>query len=187
MHLPKYRDFMGDSSLDEAYLSQWQDGSASYLITGDEGCLVGVAAAADAILQQALQRNVPESKMGTEHACSHYSNAGTTSAYVAPALFTPAFGGLNVHYGRAPWVNVLYYAQGKMGLPGDMAALYVPSVHGGNPGVKLFNAGSEARRVSARRIYPGKAGTLKLLHTPESDDLIDVIVEPKEAVQIEFS
>ena len=74
-----------------------------------------------------------------------------------------------------------------MGLPGDVAALYVPSVNGGNPGVKLFNTGSESRKVSVRQIYPGKTGTLKLLQMPESDDLIDVIVEPKEAVQIEFS
>lgn len=185
VHLPKYRDFTGDTSLDKVYLSQWPDGSASYLLTGDEDCLVGIAAAADAILKQAIQRNVPGSNMGTDHACSHYSNAGTTSAYVAPALFMPVFGGLNVHYGRAPWVNVLYYIDGKMGLPADMAALYAPSVNSGR-GVKLFNAGSRQQKVSIRVVDSSSPGTLKLLQPPKPEDLINIVVESGNKAQISF-
>ncbi|MBD3181109.1 hypothetical protein GF312_02385 [Candidatus Poribacteria bacterium] len=185
VHLPKYRDFTGDTSLDREYLSQWSDGSASYLLTGNEDCLIGVASAADAILKQAIQRNVPDSKMGTDHACSHYSNAGTTSAYVAPALFMPVFGGLNVHYGRAPWVNVLYYTGGKIGLPEDMAVLYIPSVDG-HSGVKFFNAGTKQSKINVQLINPAKGENLKLLQPPKPENLIDIVVEPGSLGQIIF-
>ena len=184
IHLPKYRDFTGDNSLNEAYLSQWPDGPASYLLTGDEGRLEGSAAGAKKIFRETLVRNT--GKLSSEGACSHKGNAGASSAYVVPALFLPAFGGLNIHYGRAPWVNVLYYTDGRMGLPADMAVLYVPPVNGCRPGTKLFNAGSESQKVSVRPVNPAKPGTLKLLQRPKPEDLIDSTVEPGQLVLIEF-
>jgi len=187
IHLPKYRDFIGDDSLDEAYLNQWADGSSSYLITGEEACLVGSAAAADAIFQQALQRNIPGSSMGTNHACSHYSNAGSSSAYVAPALFMPAFGGLNVHYGRAPWVNVLYYTEGQIGLPENVAAIYIPSSQNSKRGAKLFNAGIKKQNINVLPVDPLKSGSLKLLKAPEKERLINVTVEPGETTLVDLS
>ena len=184
VHLPKYRDFTGDNSLNEAYLSQWPKGPASYLLSGDEDRLAGSAAGTKKIFQETLVRN--KGQLSSHAACAHTSNAGTSSAYIAPALFLPAFGGLNIHYGRAPWVDVLYYTDGRMGLPADVAVLYVPPVNGGKPGVKLFNAGSESQKVSARPVNPAKPGTLKLLQQPKPEDLIDSTVEPRELVHIEF-
>ena len=188
VHLPKYRDFTGDTSLDAMYLDQWPNGPCSYLITGQEDRLTGSMDMAKALLSQALLRNSGSwgEKFVVNHACARGSNAGTSSADVAPALFMPAFGGLNSHYGRAPWVNVLYYTDGRMGLPAGMAVLYVPAVNGGKPGVKLFNAGSESQKVSVRPVNPAKPGTLKLLQQPKPEDLIDSTIEPGELVHVEF-
>ena len=36
VHLPRYRDFTGDTSLDEIYLEQWPNGPCSYLLTSQE-------------------------------------------------------------------------------------------------------------------------------------------------------
>ena len=123
--------------------------------------------------------------MTTEHACNVLSNAGASSAYVAPGLFMPLFGGLNVHYGRAPWVNVLYYTDGKIGLPKDVAALYVPGVDGGKPGVKLANTGYEMHNVGVRPVDPAVPENL-VLTAPAPKGLIEATVEPGEAKLVTF-
>lgn len=187
VHLPKYRDFTGDASLDGMYLERWHDGSCSYLLTGQEERVLGAASAAEAVLHRTIMRNSGRwgQNMTTEHACNVLSNAGTSSAYVAPALFIPVFGGLNVHFGRAPWVNVLYYSDGRAGLPPDVAALYVPDAHGNGRGVKLANAGSSLRSLSIRPVTPGRPGNLFLLE-PAPKGLIDVTIEPGEVAEVCF-
>ncbi|MHC4983438.1 MAG: hypothetical protein ACYTF6_09775, partial [Planctomycetota bacterium] len=165
LHLPKYRNFTGDTSLDGAYLAQWPDGPSAYLLTGEEKRLLGAASAAEALFAQTVARNAGRfgKQFICEHACNVLSNAGASSAYVAPALFMPAFGGLNVHYGRAAWVNVLYYTDGRIGLPADVAALYVPAIDAdARPAVKLANAGHAPQTIAVRRLEPVKSGELVL-------------------------
>ena len=186
VHLPKYRDFMADTSLDAPYLEQWPDGVCSYLLTGDEDRLLGSATASEAILTQTLLRNrgLFGDQFSTKHACNAMSVAGTTSAYVAPALFMPVFGGLNVHYGRAPWVNVLYYTDGAIGLPEDVAALYVPAVQGKGHSVKLANAGTKIQNVAVHPVNPLESGKL-VLTAPAG--LTEVTVKPGEVVEAGMS
>jgi len=188
VHLPKYRDFTGDTSLDEMYLDQWPNGPCSYLLTGQEDRLVGSMAMAEAVFSQALVRNSGSwgKKFATGHACSRDSNAGTSSADVAPALFMPAFGGLNVHYGRAPWVNVLYYANGHIGLPADVAALYVPVDDAGKKGVKLANTGGEKRKVAIRSVNPVKPENV-VLTSPAPEGLTEVTLHPGEVKMVSVS
>jgi len=185
VHLPKYRDFTGDTSLDAMYLKQWPNGPCSYLLTGQEDRLVGSASMAEAVFSQALVRNSGRwgKQFSTDHACSRASNAGTSSADVAPALFMPAFGGLNVHYGRAPWVQVLYYTNGRVGLPADVAALYVPASDDGKKGVKLANTGSQTRKVAVRSVDPSKPENIVLI-TPAPQGLIEVTLEPGEVSEL---
>jgi len=187
VHLPKYRDFTGDTSLDVPYLEQWPNGPCSYLLTGQEDRLTGCAATAEAVFAQALIRNSGRwgSAFATDHACNRRSNAGASSAEVAPALFLPVFGGLNVYFGRAPWVNVLYYANGKIGLPGEVAALYVPAVDGEGPGAKLANAGDATVTVGLRQVNPSGTDCV-VLTDPPPDALIEVTLERGEVRQISF-
>jgi len=187
IHLPKYRDFTGDTSIDDMYLDQWPNGPCSYLLTGQEDRLVASLAMAEAVFSQALVRNSGRwgKKFATDHACSRPSNAGTSSADVAPALFMPAFGGLNVHYGRAPWVNVLYYTNGHIGLPADVAALYIPANNGGKPGVKIANSGSEIRKISIRPVNPVKPENIVLIASA-AEGLIEVMLNPGEVKLIQF-
>jgi len=188
VHLPKYRDFTGDTSIDQAYLEHRPEGVCAYLLTGDENRLLGVASAAEAVFAQTIARNA--GRLGRqfvcEHACNALSNAGASSAYVAPSLFMPVFGGLNVHYGRAPWVNVLYYTAGRIGLPDDVAALYVPPAPGRPRGAKLVNAASQPHTVALRPVAWNETGRL-VLTAPPPDDLIEVTVAPGAVTQVDFS
>lgn len=175
LHLPKYRDVTGDTSLDETYLANWPVGVPAYLLTGDEDRLLGRASAAEAVFAQTLYRNSMPN-FACNHACNMLSNAGCSSAYVAPALFLPAFGGLNVHYGRAPWVDVLYYTGGRIGLPADVAALYVPSAGGHPCGVRLCNTGSKPCTISLRPVEMSRPARL-LLTEAAREGLAEVTVE----------
>lgn len=181
VHLPKYRDMTGDDSLDAAYLENWPFGPCSCLLTGDPRRLTGVAKQADAAFQQALARNRGDfgPDIAIDHACDVMSNAGASSAYAMPALFMPALGGLGVHFGRAPWVNVLYYSGGKLGLPEDVAALYAPATESGAPKILLANNGEAPRTVAIRFIDP--AATTKLsLSAPQPAGLAEVALPPGE-------
>jgi hypothetical protein len=97
----------------------------------------------------------------------------------------PAFGGLNVHYGRAPWVKVLYYTNGKIGLPEDVAALYVPAVNGRMPGVKLANRGRVSHKVAVRPVDPVRPDNI-ILTAPAPSGLREVTVEPGQVVLVTF-
>jgi len=180
VHLPKYRDLTGDTSLDEIYLEQWPNGACSYLLTGQEDRLIGSAAIAEALFLQALVRNSGRwgKKFATDHACNRMSNAGTSSADVAPSLFMPIFGGLNVHYGRAPWVDVLYYTDEHIGLPEGVAALYIPPVDNNPKGVKFVNTDRQSHSVAIRSISPNKPGNI-VLTEPQPERLISVSLPPK--------
>ena len=187
VHLPKYRAFTGDTTCDERYLEQWPEGACSYLLTGDEERILGEASAAAAIFNQALWRNSGSlgDRFATTHACNPISNAGTSSAYVAPALFLPIFGGLNVHYGRAPWIHILYYTDHRPGLPDDVAALYVPALNGSRPGAKFVNTGDRFHTVAVRPIDPTTPDNLVLTEAPP-EGLQQVTLAPHRMVQIEF-
>ncbi len=185
VHLPKYRHITGDTSLDAAYLAQWPVGPCSYLLTGDPVRLTGVAALADATFRQALRRNSGDfgPDFAVDHACDVASNAGTSSAYVMPALFMPALGGLGVHYGRAPWLRVLYYSDGQLGLPADIAARYVPATEAGRPIVELYNSGDTPHRIGVRGIDPATTTGLAL-DAPPRTDLRPVAVPPGAVTQV---
>lgn len=187
IHLPKYRDITGDRTLESTYLSQWSTGPGAFLLDGDPRRLVGAAEQADAAFRQALARN--RGDFGPEHvvnhACDKLSNAGTSSAWIMPTLFMPALGGLGIHFGRAPWLNVLYYSEGRLGLPADVAALWFPPAAGRPARVRLFNAGDRSRTVSARgldparttRLVPGDApaaGLPEMTLAPGAEDELDL-------------
>ena len=184
LHYPKYRDVTGDTSLDEQFLSGFPDGIGAYLVSGEVDCFLGHACAAEAVFTSTVRRNRDEN-LACTHACNIHSNAGTTSAYVAPALFMPVFGGLNVHYGRAPWVKVLYYTGGRVGLPPEVAALYVPGLDGRPGGVRLFNAGTEPCAVAARPVDMSKPTTLRFTEAaPEG--IPEVTVRPGHEQEVVF-
>jgi hypothetical protein len=183
VHLPKYRDVVKDTSLDESYLATWPDGVTSYLLTGDIARIEGSASIAWGLFGQSLMRNcgVWGDQFATDHACNALSIAGSSSAYVMPALFMPALGGLGVHYGRAPWINVLYYTRGRIGLPPDVAALYVPCKNG-SPAVQLANSGDSARTIAVRRIDPLETSRL-VLTAPAPEGLKEVTIGPGEVAE----
>ena len=79
-----------------------------------------------------------------------------------PALFLPALGGLAIHFGRAPWVNVLYYTDGQLGLPPDVAALYVPPSTDSPAHVKLANSAPTPITIGVRKIDPLQSTRLSL-------------------------
>ncbi len=187
VHLPKYRDFTGDKTLDERYIEQWPDGACAYLLTGDEERILGGASGAAALFTQALWRNSGcfGDKFATIHACNTISNAGTSSAYIAPALFMPVFGGLHVHYGRAPWINVLYYTNGRPGLPENVAALYVPPENGNKPGAKFVNTDNRSHTVFVRPVDPASPENLALTET-QPEGLQEITLEPNRGVEIAF-
>ncbi len=182
VHLPKYRDITGDKSLDDAYLQRWPIGPCSYLLTGDTNRLTGVAQAAEAAFRQAQSRNRGDfgQSFATDHSCSAASNA-SKSTYVMPNLFSPALGGLGVHFGRAPWVNVLYYTDGKPGLPDDVAALYVPPHNDELPKVRLVNCGTVAYTISPQCINPAEETRLVLTaHKP--DEIKEIVIEAGQSI-----
>ncbi len=187
VHLPKYRDITGDTGMNDIYLGHWPTGPCSYLLTGDASRLTGVAGEAEIAFRRALARNSGE--FGPEfinaHACGVTSNAGTTSAYVMPALFMPALGGLGVHYGRAPWLNVLYYTEAGIGLPVDVAALYVPCRDGSPPHVKLANCGDRSRKIAVRRIDPAQSTGL-VLTAGQPAGLTEITLNPGQVKEAEL-
>ncbi len=187
IHLPKYRDITGDHSLDSMYLDRWIFGPCSYLLAGDPFRLTGVMEKAGAEFAQALLRNRGEfgPEVATDHACDGFSNAGVSSAYVMPALFMPALGGLGVHFGRAPWLKVLYYTDSELGLPPDVAALYMPNRDGAAPGVRLNNRGDTERKIGVSRIDP-KSDTRLEPADIQPQNLIQKIVSPGCTVHIEL-
>ena len=89
----------------------------------------------------------------------------------------PVFGGLNVHYGRAPWVNVLYYSDGEIGLPDDVAALYVPAIDGDPAGVSLVNTGSVSQTIGVLPVDMCRPAR-PILTEPAPPNVIDVTVRP---------
>lgn len=188
VHLPKYRDFTGDTSLDELYLKQWQNGPCSYLLTGEEKRLEGIAPIAAHHFETTLIRN--KGILGEEEVChdgcSIKSNAGTSSSHVAPALYLPIFGGLNVHFGRAPWVNVLYYTNGNLGLPAKVAALFLPIVLEKKSHVKLVNLDTKPHKIGIRKVVPDHREILHLQSPPVSDQLTEVTIAPNETKIVYF-
>ena len=176
LHLPKYRDITGDTGFDETYLSHWPIGPCSYLLDGDARRLTGVAAAAEAALRQTLARNRGEFGPAfiNTHSCDRLSNAFASTA-VMPALFSVAMGGLGVHFGRAPWMNVLYDHDGRPGLPPHVAARYVPATAGRTAGAELVNLGDTETVIGLRRIVPAKTTAMALNGvTPENRSVITV-------------
>lgn len=178
LHYPKYRDVTEDTSLDGVFLNNFREGIGAYLVSGEVERFFGYPRAAEAVFASTVRRNGDE-HLACTHACSIHSNAGTTSAYIAPALFMPVFGGLNVHYGRAPWVNLLYYTGGAIGLPAEVAALYVPAASGKSRSVRLVNTGTEHCTVALRPVTMNEPSTLNFI-APAPDGLESVTLQPGE-------
>lgn len=180
LHLPWYRDITGDTSLDAKYLAAFpQGGVCTYLLTGDEQRLEGLAAT----VNQDFAANWE--KMAYS-GCWWRTRGGFSSAAIAPALFMPALGGLCNFFGRVPWVNVLYYTDGHPGLPEDVAALYVPNTVHTQRGVKLVNTGPQTRKVRVRPVQPTSTENLLFLESPPEKALIDVTLAPGETKQVRF-
>lgn len=188
VHLPKYRSITGDTGLDEMYLAFQPNGVCSYLLTGDKSRLEGSASAADGIFAQSVLRNRGffGEQFATEHACNAISIAGSSSAFVAPSLFLPVFGGLNVHYGRAPWVQVLYYTDGHVGLPRNVSALFVPDLSDGSSGVEFVNLGETTETVYVRSVDPGSDHRI-VLTDPTPADATAVSIPSGSTVSVSFN
>lgn len=187
LHLPKYRDITGDTGFDGAYLEHWPIGPCGYLLDGDPRRLTGVAASAEAAFRQTLARNRGEFGPAfiNTHSCDRRSNAFASTA-VMPALFSVAMGGLGVHFGRAPWLNLRYFTDGKPGLPPDVAARYVPAGDGRQAAAQLVNLGNRPRAIGVQRIDP--AGTVGLVLTePMPPDAETVRLEPQTCRDVTFT
>lgn len=187
VHLPKYRAITGDTSFDAAYLERWPLGPCAYLLDGDPRRLTGVAAAAESALRQALARNRGDfgPAFVNTHSCDRESNAAAATA-VMPALFSVTLGGLGVHFGRAPWLSVRYFTDGKPGLPPDVAARYVPAHGGRAAGVELVNLGNTPYTIGLQHIDPASTTGL-VLTASMPPDAVCVTVESATCHDVTFA
>ena len=92
-----------------------------------------------------------------------------------PTLVLPSLGGLAIHFGRAPWLNVLYYTDGQLGLPPNVAALYIPPLAEAPAQVRLASAAATPITVGVRQINRLHSTRLSLA---DPDDLPEVSVPP---------
>ena len=186
----KYRDLAGDGSMDSLYLERFPVGVAAAMLSGEPDRMLGVASASSAIFDHLLASNSGRWGRGrvVTHGCDVRSNTGGACAYVMPALHLPAFGGMTVHFGRPPWMNVAYYTAGALGLPADVAAFCAPDPAGPCK-VTLCNAGSAPARVTIRAINPAARdrGDLGACPRPDNRSVIDVTLQPLTTITLELA
>ena len=125
----KYRDFTGDSSLDSLCLERFPVGVPGRDDHGRDRPHAGAASASAATFWHLLMSNSGRWGPGrvVTHGCNALLQHWRGLRHVMPVLHLPVFGGMTVHFGRPPWMNVAYYTDGKLGLPRDVAAFCSPA------------------------------------------------------------
>jgi hypothetical protein len=113
------------------------------------------------------------------HGCNVLSNTGGACATVMPVLHLAVFGGMTVHFGRPPWMNVAYYTDGALGLPEDVAAFCSPDP-AGRCTVTLCNAGSAPVAVTLRAVNPAARdrGDLEVCPPADGRSTVTVALQP---------
>jgi len=181
-HYLKYRDFTGDQSFDSLYLERFPVGVTAAIITGQTDRMLGMASASAAVFDHLVASNSGKWGKGrvVTHGCDSKSNSGGACSWVMPVLHLPVFGGMTVHYGRPPWMNVAYYTAGKLALPADVAAFCSPSPQNGRVRVRLCNTGSAPTAVTVRAVNPAARDRGELRACPPADgrSVVEVPLPP---------